>query len=152
MSHPITHGNDLETTRTTPAVLQVDATEQDGFSAAGFVLLDHNRQYISRFSQELGKGYPGGTASEHEAVVRGLKLLKERTDIKHVKVETDCKPVVHEVDTDYWERYFDYITIENIPRTENDLADMMADTAIERTPYAELTEEVANEPDFGVCD
>lgn len=121
-------GLDLpETSQSTPLKFYADASHQDdGMSFAGWVFADHNGKPLEVSGSALGKGWDSVNA-EMEAVTRGLKGIGSYQQVQHVKVLSDCKPALYHLESMTLDRMFESVTLEWIPREDNQIADMVAD-------------------------
>jgi len=116
-----------ETTPSTPLKLYSDASYQEnGFSSAGWVFANHNGKPLEVNGAALGSGFDSVEA-EMEAIRRGVDALGAYCQVDHIKVFSDCEPALYHIEEDDIREEFDSVTMEWIPREENQVADIAAD-------------------------
>lgn len=132
-----------ETTQSTPLKLYCDANKQsDGMAYAGWVFADHNGKPIEITGNSLGKGWDTVEA-EVESVIRALNGINHYDQVQHVKVYTDCKAAVYDLEDIKLDKMYETVTVDWIPREENQVADIVADGFMVKhwnTPEREVAE------------
>jgi ribonuclease HI len=139
-----------ETTPSTPIKVYCDASmkEETDLAAAGWLFTDHNGSALDTHGQHLGKGY-NSVQAENAAIKRVLRALKSYNQAQHVKLYTDCKPVLMQLQNVNLEKgNFESVTLDWIPRTENQIADGLADLWIAQQRASDARQ---TEP-YGICD
>lgn len=122
------------TTKNTPIKVFCDATqyEDQGLAAVGWLFTDHSERVLDTHGQELGTGYTSVQA-ENAAVKRVLGALNSYNQAQHVKVYTDCHPVTDQLSgVDLATGNFESVTLDWIPREDNQIADTLADNWLVR--------------------
>lgn len=115
------------TTQSTPLKVYCDAARgKDDFCTVGWVYTDHNGAFADEGGCELGK-QPDSVQAEMEAIKRSLSVLDGYNHVNHVKVYTDCQPVLNHLDEETLGVGFENLTLNWIERGQNKLADLIAD-------------------------
>lgn len=116
------------TTQSTPLKIYCDASHQEnGMSFAGWVFCNHNGKQMDISGTALGKGWCSVTA-EMESVTRVLDGISHYDFVSHVNVYCDCEPAVEQLQDDFeLESSFEHVSVKWIPRSENQIADLVAD-------------------------
>jgi ribonuclease HI len=138
-----------ETTPHTPIKVYCDASHHpDSIASVAWVFTDHNGALLDTSGCNLGNGYTSVQA-ENAAVKRVLRALNSYNQAQHVKVYTDCKPVVHQLENvNLAKGNYESVTLEWIPREENQIADQLADLWV----YQKSGHEFEPSPTYGMTD
>lgn len=123
----------VETTSKSPLKVYSDATsvEEVSLSVAGWVFCNHNGKVLDTLSQHLGTNLKSCQA-EVRALQRVVDGLASMSEVDHVILHTDCQPAVPQVNWSRNSEEFESLSVKWIPREENRLADMVADTGFQR--------------------
>lgn len=122
----------VETTRTSPVVVNCDATRQPDqndvlVQLISYVVQNHNGRAIEHNGRSLGAG-DDSVHAEVQAMKEAVMYVEREPGIDHAVFRTDCDVAVgyaedwcrgYEPNLDYW-------SFESVPRTENWLADHFA--------------------------
>lgn len=142
-------GLDLpETTESTPIKIFCDAARDkgNGVCAAGWAFCTHNGAVLEVENQHLGK-FDSIDEAEIEAVKRVLDGITGYNHVQHVKICTDSQNAVSRLCVDALSNGYETVTIEWIPRAENQVADTAAKSVTSRSRGVPTSE-----GSFGVCD
>jgi len=126
------------TTRHSPLKVYSDASTEHttgdgaaalGLSVAGWVFCNHNGAVLDTLSEELGTDLDSCQA-EAEALRRAVRGLGDVSDVQHVIFYTDWLPAASRLTSPDLFEGFESLSMEWVPRRENQLADMVADTGL----------------------
>lgn len=116
-----------DTTKHTPLRVYVDAShnhKSGGISSLGWAIQTHGGEFIDVNGEDLGR-LSNSHAAEEEALKRVIKKLRNHSQVKHIKVFSDCKPAVKRFNKNgVLEQGFEQVTLNWIPREKNLVADM----------------------------
>jgi len=128
------HFDLTETTADTPCKLYCDAGKaQHALTyGCGWVFCDHTGR-VQEIDGATLSIEQNTVEAEQQAIERGIEILAGKRHIEHLIVYSDCEPAVRKANSDIGElgAAFESIRIEHIPRSENQLADVIASNRVD---------------------
>ena len=128
-------GLDLpHTSESTPLTIYCDAGKESGALAygCGIVFCDHNGRVLEMHQCTLTIDQDT-VGAELEAIERAITALRGYQQVQHAIVYSDCEPAVWNAQRNGManDDHLESCRVEQIPRSENMVADMVASTTVD---------------------